>query len=247
MKILIRVSYLGTNYAGFQVQKNAVTVQEKLQDAVESLYGVRYPLTGCSRTDSGVHAKDFCCTIEAGADCERIPFEKIPDALNVRLPKDISVFEAFLMPDDFHPRYSVHFKEYEYLIYNSRKRSPFYEGRAFQYPTELDEFKMDRAADMFRGTHDFSAFMSSGSGVSDTVRTVKYCRATRNGREVRVTVAADGFLYNMVRIIVGTLIEVSAGKIQEQDIPVIIESKERGRSGFTAPPEGLYLNKVVYR
>ena len=111
MKILIRVSYLGTNYAGFQVQKNAVTVQEKLQDAVESLYGIRYPLTGCSRTDSGVHARDFCCTIEAGADCERIPFEKIPDALNVRLPKDISVFEASLMPDDFHPRYSVHFKE----------------------------------------------------------------------------------------------------------------------------------------
>lgn len=246
MKLLLKLSYLGTNYCGYQVQKNAVSIQEKLQDCIEAVYHKRYDVTGCSRTDSGVHARCFYCTVSAGKECERIPTGSVPIVLNKYLPDDISVSEAFLVDDSFHPRYNVKYKEYEYLILNSQIRDPFYEDRAYRFAVPLDSEKMDSAAKHFCGKHDFRAFMASKSDVKETLRNVMSCGVSRNEDFVRIRISADGFLYNMVRIIVGTLIDVSTGKIAEADIPDIISSCDRSRAGFTAPPQGLYLNRVIY-
>lgn len=246
MKLFLRVAYIGTAYAGFQVQKNSVTIQEKLQDAVESLCGKRYPLSGCSRTDSGVHARDFCCTVDFGEDINKIPATRFPEAMNHFLPGDISVFSAREVSDGFHPRYDVLSKEYEYLIFNSKNRSPFYEGLAYLFNPSLDENKLNELGAQICGKKDFRAFMSAGSDVEETVRTVNYCTASREGEIIRIRISADGFLYNMVRIIVGTLIEASLGKL-EMTIPEIISSLDRNNAGFTAPACGLYLNRVEYR
>lgn len=243
MKYLLRLSYLGTAYAGFQVQPNGDTVQGRLCSAAKTLFGTDCAVTGCSRTDSGVHAKEYYATLEAtgGAD---IPAERLPRAINTYLPKDISVSAARTVPDDFSIRKNVSGKEYEYIILNTAVGDPFYAGRAFHYPHRLDADKMNEAAKHFVGRHDFAAFMASGSDIADTVRTVSECRAERDGDIVKIYMAADGFLYNMVRIIVGTLIEVSEGKIDVGDIDGIIKSKDRTLAGRTASPEGLYLRKV---
>ncbi len=246
MKIKLILNYDGSNYCGWQVQKNAPSIQYTLQDAVENVFGKRYSVTGCSRTDSGVHARCFCCTVDTAKDIINIPVCKIPLALNRYLPDDIAVLSAEFVDDDFHPRYDVKHKEYRYLIWNSPVRNVFLNNKAFIYPIPLNEEVMDVAAKKFVGKYDFSAFMSAGSSVEDTVREIKYFEVERDGDKVIVTVAADGFLYNMVRILTGTLIEVSTGKIDFEDIPKIIESKDRKNAGFTVPPQGLYLNKVVY-
>ncbi len=246
MNIKLIITYVGTNYSGWQVQKNALTVQEKIQDAVESLFGKRYSITGCSRTDSGVHAKSFCCVVSTCCDSISIPENKIAIALNQKLPDDISVKSAEFVSEDFHPRYDVKYKEYEYLIWNSEIKEPFLNNRAFMYPKHLDTVKMQNAANYFVGKHDFKAFMSSGSDVVDTVRNIKYFNVSRAGNLIKINVAADGFLYNMVRILVGTLIDASIGRIDENSISDIINEKKRERAGFTAPAQGLYLNKVIY-
>ena len=246
MKIKLCLSYDGTKYSGWQVQKNAITIQQVLQDSIESVFGKRYSVCGCSRTDSGVHANFYCCTVDTEDFVVSIPKNKIPIVLNRYLPDDLSVFAAEFVNDEFHPRYDVVYKEYEYLILNSEIKNPFYSNRAYQYPKMLDAEKMNKAAQSFVGKHDFSGFMSSGSDVVDTVRTIKYFEVERCGDFVKIRVAADGFLYNMVRILVGTLIEVSEGRVDIDSIPEIIESKDRKRTGFTAPACGLYLNKVVY-
>ena len=240
------IAYLGVNYSGWQVQNNAVTVQQCLQDGVEALFGVRYNVTGCSRTDSGVHANSFCCSVSLGTDFCSIPAYKLPIALNRYLPEDISVLSAQYVSDDFHPRYDVKYKEYEYIIWNSPIRNVFLSNRAYCYPKRLDERLMNAAAKHFVGRYDFSAFMSAGSSVTDTVREIKYFEVRRYSDTVYFNVAADGFLYNMVRILVGTLVEISDGKISPDDIQHIIESKDRKNAGFTAPPQGLYLNKIFY-
>ncbi len=248
MKILLKIAYLGTAYCGFQVQKNGVTVQQVLQDAVASVYGERYPLTGCSRTDSGVHARAFYCTVDAAQACTRVPENAIAQALNCRLPKDISVLEARLVSDAFHPRYDVLWKEYEYCIWNQREKNPFLSDRAWHYPRRLDVARMNLAAANLIGRHDFSSFMAAGSSIQDAVRTIRDCRVSEDGAgNVTVTVSADGFLYNMVRIIVGTLIAVSEGKLQPEDMERIILSRDRSLAGITAPACGLYLNRVQYR
>lgn len=247
MKLLLKLAYLGTRYCGYQVQKNAVSIQEKIQDCIEAVYSNRYNVTGCSRTDSGVHARCFYCTVDAGDDCYKIPIASVPVVLNKYLPEDISVTEAFLVDDSFHPRYNVKYKEYEYLILNSKIRDPFYGDRAYRVAFPLDVEKMDRAAKKICGRHDFKAFMAAGSSVQDTVRNVIDCTVSRNGNLVSIKISADGFLYNMVRIIAGTLIDVSCGKIEEDRIEEIIASCDRSMAGFTAPPCGLYLNRVVYQ
>lgn len=246
MKIKLILAYDGTAYSGWQVQKNALTVQQVVQDAVERAFGNRYLLTGCSRTDSGVHANDFCCCLDTGEVAFSVPTEKIPLALNCFLPDDVAVLSAAYVDEGFHPRYDVKYKEYEYLIWNSPIRNVFLNRKALCYPKRLDEEVMNRAAQMFVGKYDFAGFMSSGSSVEDTVRNIKYFSVERSDDLISIKVAADGFLYNMVRILVGTLIEVSEGKIKVEDIPGIIGRKERKLAGFTAPPHGLYLNKVVY-
>ena len=166
--------------------------------------------------------------------------------MNIMLPADIAVKSAVPVPDSFHPRYDVKSKEYRYRILNSRIRDPFLAGRAYQFPVPLDTVLMNRAAGYFVGTHDFSAFTASGSDVADRVRTVYNCSVTSDGGIVTVTVSGSGFLYNMVRIITGTLIDVSCGKICADSIPDIIASLDRERAGFTAPACGLYLYRVEY-
>ena len=246
MKYLIELSYIGINYAGFQVQPGKKTVQSTLQDALEALFGERLPIKGCSRTDSGVHARQYYATFEAK---KLIPPEKLPLAMNTHLPEDISVRSAKLVPESFHVRHDVEWKEYEYLLLNSRIRDPFWVGRAAQCremtPEQIE--LMRQAARYFLGKHDFSGFMSVGSKIADTVRDVKRLDVIVEGQLIRIRIAADGFLYNMVRIIVGTLIDVANGRILLSEMHKIIESCDRSKAGATAPAEGLYLNCVKFR
>ena len=252
MKLLLRIKYLGTDFCGYQIQKDKRTVQGELNRAAYELFGFDCDVTGCSRTDSGVHANDFCAAVtKKGEDflSTDIEISKIPRAMTAHLPPDVSVKSAEWVEDSFHPRYDVKFKEYVYRIYNGAVRDPFYEGRALYLPRAVSDEafeRMRRAAADFVGKHDFSAFMAQRSSVSTTVREVVYSDVERVGEEIIFRVAADGFLYNMVRIMAGTLIAVAEGRIEPQSIAEIIESRSRERAGMTAAACGLYLNKVVY-
>ncbi|MBQ6708623.1 MAG: tRNA pseudouridine(38-40) synthase TruA [Clostridia bacterium] len=241
--ILIRLSYNGTAYHGWQVQQNAKTVQETLQDAVEIIFNKRESITGCSRTDSGVHANEYYCTLRTE---NQIPCERLVNALNGNLPFDIAVLSCAEVPLEFHPRYDCKEKEYIYKIWNSEIRNPFYLNTHLHYKYQLDTEKLDKVSKQFIGTHDFTSFCAAGGSVEDKVRTVKNFSVERYGNEVIMRVSADGFLYNMVRIMVGTLLDVSSGKIDGDSIPQIIESKKRENAGVTAPAHGLYLNRVIY-
>lgn len=245
MKILLTISYVGTAYCGWQVQKNGRSVQETVQNAVEQVFGKRYPVTGCSRTDSGVHARGFRCTVDTDEGAPRIPADRIPIAMNTKLPDDVAVKNAEYVDGDFHARYSVKSKRYEYVICNSSVRDPFLAGRVWNVPQALDEFIMDRAAKEFIGTHDFTSFRAAGSDVPDSVRTVYDASVTRDGEKVIFSVQADGFLYNMVRIMIGTLVDISRGGISES-ISDIINARDRKKAGQTAPPDGLTLAEVFY-
>ncbi len=244
MKYLLTISYNGKNYCGYQKQKNGVSIQEKLTEAAETLFGEGCKITGCSRTDSGVHAVAFKATLESVN--AKIKPNNLPMAMNAHLPSDISVRDASEADDSFHPRYSVKEKEYRYVICNSSTRDPFSEDRAYFVPKKLDAEIMNEAAQHLVGKHDFRAFMAAGSKIDDTVREIYSCSVIREGETVTVSVRGNGFLYNMVRIIVGTLIAVSDGKISVNDIPKIIESKDRKNAGATSPACGLYLYDVKY-
>ena len=248
MKYLCKIRYVGTDFCGFQVQPNGRTVQGTLNAAVNAAFGRICKVTGCSRTDSGVHAKEFCVTVDLGGELP-IPPEKLPLAVLPHLPSDLSLYEARAVDDAFHPRYSVVRKEYAYLLYNERVPSPFWQNRAWQLPRAIDDAAFERmveAASQIPGRRDFASFMAEGSDIKDTVRTVDLCTVTRDGALLTVTVGADGFLYHMVRNIVGTLIDVALGKLEPADIPRIIEAKDRTVAGRTAPPDGLYLKSVFY-
>lgn len=243
MRILLTISYLGTAYHGWQVQPNGITVQEKMQDALEKMYTVRPALTGCSRTDAGVHALEFCCHYDTDKE---IPLQGIVAGLNTYLPSDIAVLSAKRVDNDFHARYNAKGKHYVYKIYNQSAPNPFLSDRAWHIPHSLDENKMNRFLSDLVGTHDFVAFAASGRTVEDTVRTISECKITRQGNELELSVTADGFLYNMVRIITGTAVDVSYGRIDPEAAPKILKSLDRSEAGFTAPAHGLYLNKVIY-
>ena len=200
-------------------------------------------IIGCSRTDSGVHANMFCCNIRT--ECT-VSAEKIPDALNFYLPPEIAVYDCKEVDFDFHARYDCKGKEYVYLIYNGKYRNPFYEDKAMFYPYKLNAEMLNCEAKSFIGVHDFSAFCSAGSEVQDKVREIYDCTVSRNGDLIEIKVSGNGFLYNMVRIIVGTLLDIQKGKIEKGSIPEIIASGNRENAGITAEPQGLYLNKVFY-
>lgn len=238
----LTLCYDGTNFHGWQVQKQEKTVQGTLQEALCRISGKDLPVTGCSRTDAGVHALGYVCHTEY----INIPCDKIPIALNALLPPDISVKKAETVSADFHARYSCTGKEYIYKIFNNNIRDPFLENRAMFYPKSLDISRMNECAAAICGKNDFSAFMAQGSQITDAVRTVKYCDVSADGDIVMVRVAADGFLYNMVRIISGTLIRACEMQWNGSDIREIIASRDRTKAGFTAPPHALYLNKVFY-
>lgn len=240
---MLTLCFDGTNYHGWQVQPNAVTVQSRLQDATERILGERVPITGCSRTDAHVHADMFCCNLRTQKE---MPPEKLQTALNAVLPRDIAVLSVREVPLDFHARYDCTGKSYRYLILNRAVRDPFLENRALLYPWTLDAEALHVQAQSFLGTHDFSAFCASKSDVEDKVREIRECTVTRNGDLVEIRVTGDGFLYNMVRIMVGTLLDVQCGKIAVGSIPQILSSRDRTRAGVTAPAHGLYLHKVYY-
>ncbi len=252
MKLFIKVRYLGTNYCGYQVQPNAPSIQGELNKAARTLFGGDCDIVGCSRTDSGVHANEFCATVaQKGCDdlITSLPPERVSLAFSAHLPPDISVFDAKWVASDFHPRYDVVEKEYIYRIYNAPVRDPFWEGRAYHLPRVLDDAalqKMNRAAAHLVGKHDFAAYMAQGSVVATTVRTVTAASVEREGDLIIFRVSADGFLYNMVRILTGTLIDVGLGKIDPEEIPEMTASRDRSRAGMTVPACGLYLNRVLY-
>jgi tRNA pseudouridine38-40 synthase len=230
------------------VQPDKRTVQGDLCSALSETLGVPCKVTGCSRTDSGVHANEFCITVDA--EGATVPADKLPVASAKFLPEDISLFYAKECDDNFHPRYDADSKEYLYRIYNSKVFDPFEVGRSWFLPRIIDDEafkKMEKAAKSFVGKKDFSAFMAQGSDAADTVREVKYLELERQGELINLRICADGFLYNMVRIIVGTLTEVAFGRISAEDICFIIESKNRALAGMTAPADGLYLNRVFYK
>ena len=253
MKILLRVSFLGTAYCGYKVQPNGMSVQQKLNEAARDLFGYDCDIVGCSRTDSGVHANEFYVAVSKkgmGYIETSIPTEKIPQAMSVRLPNDISVLFATDVDDDFHPRYDVVYKEYVYQIWNGRARNPFLTDRSWHCPKPIDDealFRMQAAAKKLVGKKDFASFMAADSKIKDSVRTVMDANVMRQGDLITFTVSADGFLYNMVRIFTGTLVDVAYGRISVDDIEKIIAACDRKKAGSTAPPEGLFLNRVVYK
>ncbi|MCR5664010.1 MAG: tRNA pseudouridine(38-40) synthase TruA [Oscillospiraceae bacterium] len=241
--IALRLSYDGSSYHGWQVQKNEISVAETLEEALTKVCGHPVRVVGCGRTDAGVHALRYCANFRT--DC-RVPTDRFPLAVNARLPMDIAVSDAVEAPEDFNAIGSCIKKEYIYKILNSNIRNPFLERRVCFYPQALDTGRMRAAAAAFEGTHDFRAVRSVGTETKTTVRTVYRCAVEREGEMITVSVCADGFLYNMCRAIVGTLVYASYGKLEPEDIPLLLEKGDRRLTGPTMPPQGLYLSRVWY-
>lgn len=242
--LLFKIAFDGSAFHGWQQQENAVTVQGELKDAFYRLCGENANIIGCSRTDAGVHANEYYCNVRTQST---IPCDKFPIALSsAKLPKEISVFECKEVDFDFNARFDCVKKEYIYLFENTQIHSPFLYKRALNYPYSMDAELMDKAAKYFVGTYDFSAFCAADAQVKSKVRTIYDAKVERDGDIVKFTVCGNGFLYNMVRIMAGTLLYVNNGKIQYHSIPAIIESGDRKKAGITVAPDGLYLNKVFY-
>ena len=241
--IALKLMYAGTAYHGWQVQKNAVTVAEALDKALSSVVGHPVRCVGAGRTDAGVHARVYVANFRTTSS---IPLDRLPLAVNTRLPDDIVVVKATRVSDGFNAIGSCRKKEYTYLIYNSRLGDAFYVNRAWFYPRRLDEAVMARAAEQFVGTHDFRAVRSVGTETRTTVRTVHYFRVEREGDLIKCRVCADGFLYNMVRAMVGTIVYAAEGKLAPEDIPAILDSGDRTLAGPTVPPGGLYMTGLWY-
>ena len=241
--IALFLMYEGTAYHGWQIQKNLPTVQETLEKAIGMVTGVRPHVTGCGRTDAGVHARNYVANFRTEAT---IPVERLPYALNTHLPEDIVVTKAFEVGENFNAIGSCVRKEYTYTIYNSRIKDPFLVNRAWFYPKHLDEKIMQEAAAQFVGTHDFAAVRSVGTDVKSTVRTVYYYDVEREGNTIRLKVCANGFLYNMARAMAGTVVYAAEGKIAPAEIGKILDSGNRTAAGPTVPAGGLYMTRLWY-
>ncbi|WP_195608688.1 tRNA pseudouridine(38-40) synthase TruA [Intestinimonas butyriciproducens] len=241
--IALKLMYVGTAYHGWQVQKNAVSVAETLEKALSTVVCHPVKCTGAGRTDAGVHAEVYIANFHTRSS---IPTDRIPLAVNTRLPDDIVAVKATEVPEHFNAIGSCLRKEYTYRIYNSRLGNAFYVNRAWFYPKHLDESIMQRAADCFVGTHDFSAVRAVGTEVRSPVRTVHYFNITRTGDLIECRVCANGFLYNMVRAMVGTCVYAAEGKFAPEDVSAILESRNRTAAGPTVPPGGLYMTQLWY-
>ena len=246
MRILMTIAYDGTNFSGWQKQKlpEVRTVEGELEKALRKLF--RDPVLECigaSRTDAGVHALGQRAVVDVETT---IPAEKIPLAVRAFLPEDIAVTKAEEVPPEFHPRFDCVKKTYEYRFWNAPAKNPKERLYSAHQAKPLDVEQMNRAASAFIGRHDFAAFCAAGSSVSSTVRTIFDCHAEREGDVVKIFVTGDGFLYNMVRIIAGTLIQVGIGERSPEDIPRILARRERGAAGPTAPAHGLTMLGIAY-
>ncbi|MCL2587961.1 MAG: tRNA pseudouridine(38-40) synthase TruA [Oscillospiraceae bacterium] len=242
-RIALRIKYRGTNYHGWQRQERDITVQEVLEDALAITCEEPIRTIGCGRTDAGVHARRYCVSFDTHT---KIPLDRLPLALNTRLPDDIAVEAAVEAPPDFNAILSCVKKEYTYRIYNSRIRDPFFAQTSYFHPGALDHEIMARGAEAFVGTHDFAAVRSVGTQTKTTIRTVHHFEVERIGEMIVLRVCADGFLYNMARAMVGTLLYVSQGKIAPEDIPALLATRDRRLTGPTAPPEGLAMSRIWY-
>ena len=242
-RVLLTIAYDGTDYHGWQFQPNGITVQECMQNALEKLLGERPSLTGCSRTDAGVHARQFCCHL----DCEdAFPENAFLKGLNSILPDDIAVVGYKEVANDFHARYDAKGKNYIYRFYESGITDPFLSRYALRVERKLNIERMNEFCKSLVGTHDFLPFSSSGRSVTDTVRTVTECSMITDGGLPALSVSANGFLYNMVRIIAGTLIQVGNGTIRPEEMPAILEACDRNAAGPTAPAHGLTMIGIQY-
>lgn len=242
-RILLTVSYDGTAYVGWQYQDNGPSIQDEIEKALQKALGTFVRVTGASRTDAGVHALGQRAHFDT---CSSIPPEKYPFVLNRYLPEDIRVTEARQVPEDFHARFQAVGKMYTYRIHNAPHASAILRNCTAHMPVRLDEEAMRRCARPLIGTHDFIAFCAAGGQAKTSVRTIDFFDVQRQDTEVTLRVHGNGFLYNMVRIIAGTLIDVGHGRLPADCIARALESKNRLDLGVTAPACGLELTKVEY-
>lgn len=252
--ILLTIEYDGTNFYGWQKQPGLRTVQGEIEHTLRFLAGREVPISGTSRTDKGVHALGQCASFIWDFP---LPTEKLAMILNRRFgvagtgrsgaPGDIRIVNACEMPPDFHARYSCRGKTYRYVI--ERNADIFRRNQVYQFGEPLDHDKMRRAAQYIVGTHDFKSFEASGGTPREsTVRTIRSLTIAEeaDGMRTVIEVTGDGFLYNMVRIMVGTLLETGMGKRLPKDMPEVLEARDRSRAGYTAPPQGLYLKEIFF-
>ncbi len=247
MRYALLVAYDGTHYGGWQIQKNSVTVQEKLNNALKETLGREAVITASGRTDSGVHAAAQVCHFDADTS---IPAERFADALNFRLPNDICVLKSVAAPEGFDATASAKRKTYCYRIYLSPRRSPLKDRYSVNVKYPVDTVKLQTAGKMFEGKHDFKAYCAAGSQVKTTVRTVYSVvvktSESRGSTDVEIYVTGNGFLYNMVRTLAGTMLYFAAGRIGKEDISRSLENCDRNAVGKTMPAKGLTLESVDY-
>jgi tRNA pseudouridine38-40 synthase len=243
MNIKVNIAYKGSNYHGFERQKNAVGIQNVIEDALCKLTNEKAEIIGCSRTDAGVHARDFVFNFHTETG---LKINRIVTGLNHFLPSDIAVKSAEIVPDDFHARFSCKGKEYEYILYCSKNRNPFYENLAYRYGVFIDENLLKNELAVIVGKHDFRSFCGQNGFRENTVREIFAADIKRSEDVISIKISGDGFLYNMIRIIVGTLLEINEGKRTPGAMAEILALTDRSKAGRTAPPEGLYLNRVFY-
>ncbi len=242
-RIRLTVAYDGTNYHGWQIQPNGITIESELNRCLSQLLGEPVTVTGASRTDSGVHALGNIAVFDTKA---RMPAEKFPYALNQRLPEDIRIQAACEVAPDWSPRKVPSRKTYEYRIYRAQFPLPTKRLYSLFCYHDLDVGKMQEAAKYLEGEHDFKSFCQAGAQVESTVRTIYRAEVLEEGQDLVLRICGNGFLYNMVRIIAGTLMEVGQGKRDPGDMPGILEAKCRSAAGPTAPPQGLTLMKYEF-
>lgn len=247
MRYVLLVAYDGTDYGGWQIQNNTVTVQEKLTKALKETLGADVCVTASGRTDSGVHAAAQVCHFDAETT---VPPERFADALNFRLPADISVLKSSAAPDGFDAVRSAKKKTYCYRLYLSRRRNPLKDRYSAWIKYNIDLQKLKKAAEMFKGEHDFKAYCAAGSQVKTTVREIYsvgvYIGESRGSADVEISVCGNGFLYNMVRTLVGTMLYYAAGRLTEEDVLRSLEECDRSAVGKTMPANGLTLENVDY-
>lgn len=243
-RVKLVVAYDGTNYHGWQYQPNAVTVEGELNKALSEMLGTEIKVIGASRTDAGVHALGNVAVFDTDS---RIPGEKFSYALNTRLPEDIKVVSSCEVTEDFHPRYDCHNKTYEYRITRSEFMMPTKRLYSTHVYYKLNVEKMQEAAVHFVGEHDFASFCSTGSTVEDTVRTIYALEVLEEKEDLIIRVTGNGFLYNMVRIIAGTLLNVGCGKMSVEECRAAIDGVSRELAGPTAPAKGLCLMQINYK
>jgi len=239
------LTYDGTKYHGFQIQRGTglPTIQGTLEKALSILTQEKISVIGAGRTDAGVHAQGQVVNFHSNTT---VPTERFPLAINSLLPEDIAVLKAEEVTTDFHACFSAQRKTYCYTFYQAKIRDPFWRYYSYHVPVTLNVAEMQQACPEFIGEHDFSAFCASGSSVKDFTRTIYSCSIEKEEKIVRFIVSGNGFLYNMVRIMAGTLLEVGQGKRQAEDVSVLLQSGQRKLAGITLQPQGLSLLLVGY-